>query len=156
MSQWWEQMGLGIQVNRPVSIIPQTVVAPGTEYFTVAGGLVLVTGLVGIMTAPLSGAVNGQWCFEPTTGTRTNVTGATVLGGLQQGDILTVSGIATEGMLPVAGTVAQLMGGVTGSCRGLVLPPGALGVFTDASRGGNWIWILWYMPIDTGATVVAA
>lgn len=149
-------MGLGIQVNRPASVIPQTVATPGTEYFTVAGGLVLVTGLVGIMTVALGGAVNGQWCFEPTTGTRTDVTGATVLTGLQEGDILTVSGIATEGMLPVADTVAQLMGGIAGSCRGLVLPPGALGVFTDASEDGNWIWILWYMPIDNGATVVAA
>lgn len=156
MSQWWEQMGLGIQVDRPASIIPQTVVTPGTEYFTVAGGLVLVTGLVGIMTVGLGNPCNGTWCFNPTVGTDTDVCGVTVLGGLQAGDILTVSGIATEGMLPVADTVAQLMGGATGSCRGLVMPPGALGVFTSASEDGNWRWILWYVPIDNGATVVAA
>ncbi|KKN14266.1 hypothetical protein LCGC14_0997770 [marine sediment metagenome] len=156
MSQWWEQVGLGIQVDRAVSIIPQTVVTPGTVYFTVAGGLVLITGIMGQFTVVAGGAVNATWTFNPTTGTDTDVCAATALAGAGVGDIMTVSGIATEGMLPVAGSVAQLMGGIAGSCRGLVMPSGALGVFTNASETGNWIWKLWYMPIDNGATVVAA
>ena len=156
MSQWWEQMGLGIQVDRPVSIIPQSVATPGTAYFAVAGGLVLITGLVGQITVVLGGAVGGTWCFDPTTGTDTDVCAVTALAGAGAGDLMSVSGIATESMLPLAGSVAQLMGGIAGSCKGLVVPAGNLGVFTDASQTGNWIWTLWYMPIDNGATVVAA
>lgn len=153
---WWQQIGLGIKVDRAESILPQTVATPGTEYFTVAGGLVLVTGLVGYFTVVAGGAVNATWCHNPTPGTDTDICAATALAGAAQGDIMTVSGIATEGMLPLAGAAAQLMGGIAGSCKGIVLPTGALGVFTNASVTGNWRWVLWYIPIDDGATVVAA
>ena len=153
---WWEEIGLGIKVHRPISIIPQTVLTPGTEYYTIAGGLVLITGLVGLFTTVPGGAVNATWCHNPTLGTDTDLCIATALNGAAEGDVMSVSGIAGAGMLPLGGSVAQLMGGVAGSCKGLVLDAGALGVFTDASVGGNWRWVLWYMPITPGATVVAA
>jgi len=70
---------------------------------------------------------------------------------------MTVSGIVTETMLPLAGSVAQLFGGASGGGgRGFVVGPGDLGVFTNANITGNWRWILFYKPIDQGATVVAA
>ncbi|KKN14267.1 hypothetical protein LCGC14_0997780 [marine sediment metagenome] len=153
---WWDQMGLGIQVDRPASIIPQTVGTPGTEYYTIAGGLVLITGLVGLFTVVPGGAVNAQWCHNPDTGTDTDVCIATALAGAAEGDLMSISGIAAAGMLPLGGSVAQLMGGVAGTNKGLVLDSGALGVFTSASQTGNWRWVLWYMPIENGATVVAA
>ena len=147
---------LGVQVDRPVSIIPQTVVTPGTPYFTIATGMVLVTGLVGIFTVGVGGICSAQWCLNPTTGTDTNICGATVITACVAGGILTVSGVATEGMLPLNGGAGQLLGGIAGGGgRGIVMVPGALGVFTTASMTGNWIWHLWYIPIDAGATVVA-
>ena len=129
---------------------------PGTEYYTIAGGLVLITGLVGIFTTVPGGAVNGTWCHNPTLGTDTDVCIATALGGAAEGDVMSVSGIAGAGMLPLGGSVAQLMGGVAGGCKGLVLDTGGIGVFTGDSQTGNWRWVLWYMPITPGATVVAA
>ena len=155
---WWEQMGLGIQVDRAASILPQTVGTPGTEYFTIAGGKVLLTGLLGTFTVAVGGAVNATWCLNPTAGVDTDICAVTALGGVVlAGSLMTVSGVVTESMIPLHGCAAQLMGGIVGGGgRGLVLVPGALGVFTDASETGNWEWILWYMPIDAGATVVAA
>lgn len=152
---WWDQMGLGIQVDRPTSILPQTVGTPGTEYFTIAGGLVLITGLVGLFTSNPA-AVNGTWCHNPDTGRDSDVCSITALGGADEGDVMSISGVASESMLPLAGSVAQLMGGIAGTCKGLVLGSGALGVFTDGSAAGDWRWVLWYMPISPGATVVAA
>lgn len=146
---------LGVQVDRLVSIIPQTVVTPGTPYFRVAGGLVVVTGLVGYCTVILGGVCNATWCFNPTLGLDTNFCAATAIGALDAGDVISVSGVVTETMLPVHGTVAQLMGGIVGGTKGLVFPAGDLGVFTSASQTGNWQWYLWYIPIDAGATVIA-
>lgn len=146
---------LGIQIARAASILPQTVVTPGTTYFTVATGHVLVKGLLGIFTVAAGGAVNATWCHNPTTGTDTDICAATALGAAVEGDIMTVSGVATETMLPLHGGAAQLMGGIVGGSNGFVIGPGTLGVFTNASTTGNWRWILWYIPLETGATVVA-
>ena len=148
---------LGVQVDRAASIIPQTVATPGTPYFTVATGYVLVTGLVGIFTVAAGGACNATWCQNPDAGVDTDFCAATALAGaVAAGYIMTVSGIVTETMLPLAGSVAQLMGGASsGGSPGLVFGPGDLGVFTSANITGNWRWTLWYVPIDAGATVVA-
>ena len=154
---WWEDIGLGIKVPRAASILPQTVGTPGTPYYTVAGGYVLVTGLLGIFTVAVGGAVNATWCHNPDDGVDTDLCVATALAGaVAAGYIMSVSGVATAGMLPLAGSIAQLMGGAAGGgAPGVALGPGDLGVFTNASTTGNWRWLLWYKPLDVGATVVA-
>jgi hypothetical protein len=147
---------LGIQVNRAASVLPQTVLTPGTAYYRVATGFVMVTGLLGVFTDAVGGAVNATWCYNPTSGVDTDFCAATALAGaVAEGYIMTVSGVVTETMLPLAGSAAQLMGGIVGGTKGLVFGPGDLGVFTNASTTGNWKWYLWYIPIDSGATVVA-
>jgi len=153
---WWEVKS--IKVDRPASILPQSVGTPGTAYFTVVGGYVLITGLLGIFTVAVGGAVNGTWCHNPDDGVDTDLCIATALAGaVAAGYMMSVSGVVTEGMLPLAGSIAQLMGGaVGGGAPGVALGPGDLGVFTNANETGNWRWILWYKAIDQGATVVAA
>lgn len=148
---------LGIQIDRAVSVLPQTVATPGTPYFRVATGYVLVTGLVGIFTVAAGGACNATWCHNPTAGVDTDFCAATALAGaVAAGYIMTVSGVVTETMLPLAGSVAQLMGGIVGAGgKGLVFGPGDLGVFTNASVLGNWRWMLWYVPLEAGAVVTA-
>jgi len=146
---------LGVQVDRAASIIPQTVGTPGTPYFTVATGYVLVTGLLGIFTVAAGGACNATWCHNPDAGADTDFCAATALAGaVAAGYIMTVSFVVTETMLPLAGSVAQLAGGITGGCKGMVFGPGDLGVFTSASVTGNWTWHLWYIPL-TGGVVTA-
>ena len=48
---------LGIQVSTATVVIPQTVVSPGTVYFTIAGGLVLITGIIGVFTVSVGSAI---------------------------------------------------------------------------------------------------
>lgn len=147
---------LGVQVDRAASILPQTVGSPGTPYFTVAGGKVLVKGLVGeIVVANVGGVVSANWFFAPSgaIGTGANLCAATVLTTWVIGDILTLSGLLTDAMLPAVHASSAPMLTVAG--QGIVLMPGAMGVITTASFAGQWRWVLWYIPIDAGATVVA-
>jgi len=145
---------LGVQIDRAASILPQTVVLPGTPYFTVAGGRVLVTGLVGeIVVANVGGAVNANWYFAPTVGTGGNICAATALAALVIGNLLSITGLLTDAMLPAA--PASLVPMLTVAGKGLIMPAGNLGVITNASVTGQWIWSLWYIPVDAGATVVA-
>lgn len=151
------KLQLGRMVPRAASVLPQTVATPGTAYFHVYGGLVLVTGLVGEWTVACGGAVNATWCLNPDAGVDTDICAATALAGaVAAGYIMTVSFVVTEGMLPLAGSAAQLAGGVVGGGgKGMVCVPGDLGVFTNASVTGNWEWKLFYVPIDDGAYVRA-
>jgi len=153
---WWENKS--IKVDRPASILPQTVATPGTAYFTVVGGYVMVTGLLGIFTVAVGGgAVDATWCHNPDAGVDTDLCLATALAGaVAAGYMLSVSGVVGDGMLPLAGSMAQIMAGVLGGQSPMALGPGDMGVFTGASRTGNWRWICWYKPIDQGATVIAA
>ena len=148
---------LGIQVDRAASILPQTVATPGTAYFTVAGGYVLVTGLLGIFTVAVGAPCNATWCHNPDDGVDTDFCSVTALGGaVGLGYIMTVSFVVTESMLPLAGSMAQLAGGIVGGGgKGGVFGPGDLGVFTSASTTGNWTWHLWYIPLFAGAVVIA-
>jgi hypothetical protein len=147
---------LGRQVNRAASIIPQTVVSPGTPYFSITGGVVLITGLVGVFTADVGGAVNANWFHNATVGTDANICAATALATFDTGDILVVTGLLTDAMLPAAHASSTHFGGATAlGLRGFVVTTGALGVITDASQTGNWRWMLWYIPLDDGAIVAA-
>jgi len=162
MSEYVDNKGLrklqlGRLCPRAASVLPQTVATPGTPYFHIYGGLVLMTGLVGEFTVAVGGAVNATWCHNPTVGVDTDICAATALGGvILAGALMTVSGVATEGMLPLYGHAAQLAGGASGGGgRGVVLQIGDLGVFTSASQTGNWKWYMFYVPIDDGAYVRA-
>lgn len=150
---------LGIQVDRAESVLPQTVLSPGTAYYNVAGGKVLVTGLVGeIVTANVGGAVAVNWFHNATAGTDINICAATTITAWIVGDILVVTGLLTDTMLPAAhGSSTHFGGAQAGSMgiRGFIVTIGALGVISDASVTGHWIWTLWYIPITAGATVVA-
>ena len=149
---------LGVQVDRPASVLPQTVVSPGTPYFTVAGGKVLITGLVGeIVTANVGGVVNANWFHNAAVGTDVNICAATALGALVIGDILVVTGLLTDAMLPAAHASSAHFGGATAlGVKGFIVTAGALGVITNASVAGEWIWTLWYIPLTAGALVVPA
>ena len=145
---------LGIQINRAASVLPQTVVSPGTPYFTIAGGKVLITGLVGeIVVANVGGAVNANWFHDATVGTDANICAVTALATWVIGDILTITGLLTDAMQPAAHASSGVMM-VTGG-KGFILTAGNLGVITNASVAGQWTWTLWYIPLDAGATIVA-
>jgi hypothetical protein len=134
------------------------VVANGeTSLFTIAGGKVLITGLLGFVTVAIgSTASNCKLVFDPTAaGTDFDLCTATA-----------ITSDAVEQQYTIAGTVesvgALLVAGAVGQCNPfftdpLTLTPGAIHQNLSADPvGGEITWRVWYLPIDTGASVVAA
>lgn len=150
---------LGTAVRRPTATIPQT--ATGT-LFTVTGGRVLVTGIVGEVTTILGAVGNLNLVHDPDgAGAVGDLCAATACGTDAVGTLYTISGVAADLLSEqtVAGTEAPthvfaLMGALAG--KGIVLPAGALGLKASASSTGSIKWDLFYVPLDEGASVVAA
>jgi hypothetical protein len=142
---------LGTKVEEPAAVLPAT--ATG-HLFTVAGGRVVVTGLVGqCTTVCTSTATTVSVGHTPLTGTAstTALATATAVTSAEVGSLVSLP--VTKGALLVnvlAGGSAQAVGS-----GGYVVPPGQIDITTSATNTGAFKWTLTYVPLDDGATVVA-
>jgi hypothetical protein len=128
-----------------------------TPLFTIAGGKVVITGILGFVTVAVGATVsNAKLVFDPTAaGTDFDLCTATA-----------ITSDAVEQQYTIAGTVesvgALLVAGAVGQCNPfftdpLSLTPGQIHQNLSADPvGGQITWCAWYLPLDTGATVVAA
>lgn len=134
------------------------VVANGeTPLFTIAGGKVLVTGLLGFVTVAIGSTVsNCKLVFDPTAaGTDFDLCTA-----------VAITSDAVEQQYTIAGTVESvgglLVAGAVGQCNPfftdpLSLTPGQIHQNLSADPvGGEITWRVWYLPMDDGASIVAA
>ncbi len=128
-----------------------------TPLFTIAGGKVLVTGLLGYVTVAVGATVsNCKLVFDPTAaGTDFDLCTATAITSDAVEQQYTLLGsVEAPGALFVAGAVGQ--------CNPMFpdpysFTPGQIHQNLSADPvGGEITWNLWYLPIDSGATVVAA
>ncbi|MBA7549595.1 hypothetical protein ES705_42085 [subsurface metagenome] len=150
---WWDDLDLGIKVDRPAAAMANQA-TPGTPYFTIAGGVVLLTGLIGIITVAPGGAQTISFELDPTVVagadvvlcTPTAITTATL------GDVITISGAPGDALIN-GHLASNLM--MESAPNGVALAPGVLGLVGTADQG-TARWVLWYKPADTGATVVVA
>lgn len=145
------------QYGQVVQKATGTVANGETPLFTIAGGKVLVTGILGFVTVAIgANATNAKLVFDPTaTGSDFDLCTATA-----------ITSDAVEQQYTIAGTVesvgALLVAGAVGQCNPfftdpLSLTPGQLHQNLSADpSGGEITWRLWYLPIDTGASIVAA
>lgn len=143
---------LGVSVPRAAAAMPANGVS--TPYWTVAGGLVLVTSLVGIVTTVFeANATTLLFSAVPTTGTATNMCGASAsLSGKEVGGLLSVDGTAITTALQ--STNAGDIGLMT---KPIVVSPGTINALTAvAENTGACRWLLTYIPLEEGASVVAA
>jgi hypothetical protein len=118
-------------------------------HFEIHTGRVLLTGLVGKCTA-VSGANNTIWEAVPTTGTTQPVCAILDIDPVAVGDSMTITGKADEAMTynaSASGLPMMAYGGV-------VLNVGTLNLHPAAADGAS-SWVLFYIPIDDGAHVVA-
>ena len=145
---------LGIQVDRPAAAIA-IAVSPGTPYFTVAGGMCLIRAIVGYVTVAFGGANTVSLVLDPTVAAAANtvLAAATDVGTAgTEGDVVAVAGAPATGL--VAGHFAAQVLSVTGGV-GIAVTPGVIGLVATAANG-TMRWVLWYIPIDAGATIVIA
>jgi hypothetical protein len=131
-----------------------TITNSSQSIFTVSGGLVLVTSLVGIVTTVIGGAANLNLTHTPTGGAAGDVAQATAIDADAVGTIYTVSGVAADLVSAVsAATPSVTYGFASGK---FVLPAGSLKQKTSAVQTGAIAWHITYVPIESGAALTAA
>ena len=142
---------LGVAVSRATATLPQT--AAGA-IFTIAGGRVAVTSIIGEVTTVIqTQANNTKLTFDPTD------TGATQ----DLCAVLDITADAVGTMYSITGTPATAMGDALnfmspnkGLANPLILKPGSILLDCAASNTGSVKWICTWVPLDDGATLVAA
>ncbi len=127
-----------------------TLAATTVALFTVAGGRVALTSIYGIVTTAVTVANSYKLQFNPTTGTTVDLFAASDIGTTDTpvGDLLTFTG-------DVGG--ATLSRGGAGE---LLRAPIALtiGQIESVSAGTDGVidWVVNWVPLDNGASLVAA
>lgn len=139
----------GKKVDRAAAALPQTA---QTAYFTVAGGRVLITGIIGeVTTAVQAQATTVQLIATPTTGTAVNLSNSTGdVNGKEIGATITLA-TTLGGTLVVNNAGANLV-----APNYFLVRTGTIDFKTAASSTGATKWTLFYVPVDDGASVVAA
>lgn len=149
---WWEKIGgLGEQADAALAALPQS---KAENLFTISGGRVLMTAIIGEVTTVIETAANNlKLTATPTTGTARDICANRDIGTApwQEGDVLGITGINTDAMIP-----AVSAGSVEGVTVPVVLQEGTLDWACDASKTGKIKWTMRYIAIDDGAQVVAS
>jgi len=139
-------IALGIRVDRAAAAHAAAV----TPYFTISGGPVLLTGLLGTVGTACVAATNIHWETLPTTGAVAPLCALIDLDTLVTGTHLTITGVGSAAMQSNATATGLAM-----LATKVVLSIGALNAEISAANGTS-SWSLWYVPLAVGATVVAA
>lgn len=139
----------GIKVSRATATLPQTT---DGALFTVAGGRVLLLGLVGEVTTVIqTQANNTKVKFNPTaTGADQDLCAVLDISADPVGELYTISGTVADAMR------SDLLIGNPILANPLVLSEGAIELDCAASNTGSVAWDVLYVPLDKGASVVAA
>lgn len=140
---------LGTQVTRAAALLPATTQG---AIFTVTGGKVLVTSLVGEVVVAMPATVNTlKVTGNPTAGTDVDWTSATSTASKEAGSIISLP-VTAGGALIVANA-----GGGNAVGPFYVAQIGTIDLVTSGTAAtGTVKWSLTYVPIDTGASVAAA
>jgi hypothetical protein len=140
---------------------PQALPATATANLYVASGAVMVTGLLGRVTTA-TGATATNLSLGTTGSTTTSLATATAIASKAAGSWMfpTISSAAFAGLQIASGPTPFLL---TSPTPGEDQLPGLIAPFllgadtitwtTSATDTGAVEWYLWYVPIDTSATV---
>lgn len=149
---WWTKLGaLGEQVDAALAILPQT---KAENLFTISGGRVLMTAIVGEVTTVIETAANKlKLTANPTVGTARDIAAELDIGttAWQEGDLLGITGINTDPLIPSVSA-----GSVEGMTVPVILQEGTLDWECNASKSGKIKWTMRYIALDEGAVVVAS
>jgi len=139
---------LGKRVDRATAVLPQTTAA---AIFTVAGGRVLITNIVGEVTTIIQTQINNtKLTANPTTGTSVDMCSVLDISADEAGCLYGIDGTPANALIGAnAGNVPEMD-------KGIVVNVGTIDLDCAASNTGSVKWQIWYIPLDDGATVVAA
>lgn len=144
---WWDKLGLGQRVERGTALLPM---AASLNIFTIVGGKVLMTSLVGEITAAIGAVLNqSKLLTTPTLGSPRDICADLDTQSYAEGDLLGITGINTDAMIPPATD-----GCIEGMTIPVILKAGVLTLECDGNTVvGKVKWTLHYIPIDDGAYV---
>jgi hypothetical protein len=138
----------GTKVDRATATLPQT--AAGS-LFTVSGGRILLTSIVGQVTTVIqTQANNTKLQSVPTTGTTVDLCAVLDISAKEVGCLFGITGLFTDAML------GSNAGATVVPRNPIVVPVGAIKLNCAASNTGSVKWSMTYVPLDNGASVAAA
>jgi hypothetical protein len=137
--------GLGVQVDRATEHMGDK------DIFSVDGGRVLLTGILGIVTTAIGGGSEDiELDFDPDNSESTiALCTVTLIDGDPVGTMYTLA--AAVGSALTIGTQTIAIGPVPG----WVLEAGDIVLDETGTELGSIQWTVWYIPLDEGATVTA-
>jgi hypothetical protein len=137
----------GSKVSRATDTLPQTT---AEAIFTIAGGRVILTSIVGeVTTAVQNQANNMKLTSNPTAGTSVDMCAVLNVAADEVGCLYSITGTPADALI---GTNAGL---VPDMAKSQILPIGTIDLDCSASNTGSVKWDLTYIPLDAGATVTA-
>lgn len=142
-------MRLGFHAAKAAATLPQSTTQ---NIFTITGGRVLVTLLIGEVTTLVGTGTTPDLKVTsvPTTGTLLDVASDVVITDDEVGTLYYVEGDGTALVAfssGYAGTVVQ---------SAFVLPIGTVRIAASESVAGATKWDIFYLPLDEGASVASA
>lgn len=138
----------GILVERAAATLPATTTS---AIFTITG-TVRVTELYGVCTTVCSAtATNLSIVQVPTSGTNLTIASTLAIASFAAGTYVfaELDGTALVGVTAVSGAVS------VGS-QSAILAAGSISLTTSATNTGAFRWVLRYIPVESGSTIVAA
>lgn len=139
--------GLGFRVDRDTESLPQ---GADSALFTITGGRVLLLQIVGEVTTVIGGANNTKLVFNPTaTGVDQDLCAVLDIDADAVGELYTITGIVANAMR------SDLLIG-QGMTNPMVLSEGDIEINCAGSVTGAIQWSMWYLPLDSGATVAVS
>jgi hypothetical protein len=138
--------------GRRVSKTTGTLAATTVALFTIAGGRVGINVIYGIVGTAITVANSYKLVSNPTTGTTMDLCTATDLGtnDTPAGAVLSMtapSAVITGGSTSTVSTM---------SLQGMVIIPVGQIESVSAGTDGEITWVVYWVPLDAGATLVAA
>ena len=138
----------GIHVARAAAAIPTEA---AEALFTIAGGRVLLIGIVGEVTVIMGATANNtKLTSTPTVGTAVDICAVLATENDEVGCLYGITGLPSDALV---GTNAGL---APWPYRNQVLPAGTIDLDCAGDNTGSVKWDLFYVPVDVGASVVAA
>lgn len=137
----------GTVVTRATATLPQTTAG---ALFTVSG-IVAITQIIGEVTTVIqTQANNTKLTANPTTGSPVDICAVLNISADEVGTLYGITGLNSDALIGINA------GALPGQTRPVFVNTGTIDLDCAASNTGSVAWTLYYMPIEAGASVVAA
>lgn len=142
------KLNFGNRADRAGAVLPAT---GAQTVFTAANGKVLITAIFGVFTVVGSAtSCTVKVNVVPTAGPAADLSAASAAFTTQAvGSIVSITGVPAD--LTLVGGA-----GVAPRTNGIIVAPGSVQVTTSATNTGAVAWSCMWVPLDDGATLVAA